>query len=176
MSTKIYYGLRFKLEDINRGIDFISTKMWNQVVKSIKDVGIVDHTDPHCIHKFNDFMQFVGSDYTSGFNLWVHSDGYCYVALIAEHGTCEAVLRRLPSFIEEFGYYDSVDKPKRVSQKQWDARRDVWEAICLEGDRLKKTNHNARRLYYSAFDWQCREYRFYLLTDLGLYGKVYIES
>jgi hypothetical protein len=59
---------------------------------------------------------------------------------------------RLPKWIEEYHYQNSADKPKEITRRAWDARRDNWDRVALRVDLWE------RRLICPILD----DYRLYL--------------
>jgi hypothetical protein len=49
----------------------------------------------------------------------------------------------LPSWVEDFAYWDNTDRPDHLSAREWAYRRKTWDAVCLGGrnrwDRLRLT-------------------------------------
>jgi len=79
-------------------------------------------------------------------NFWVDGE-HAYIIPV---GACVTGLK-YPEWVEDFHYQNQTDKPKRISQKEWNKRRDTWEQINL-GVAGDKSSHNARRLCHEIFD------------------------
>jgi hypothetical protein len=158
MSIKIYYGCRFPLDRINDGIDFIHDKMWLHTSELISKFGVSNRTE---------LLEFVtNNDLSCGFNMWIYNQ-YCYVVPIGIHGILEKTFKKVPNFIENFSYWDNVDKPNKVSQKVWDSRCSTWDSICL-GELENKSDHNSRRLYHEVFDSK----NFKLVSNMSIFLDV----
>lgn len=85
-------------------------------------------------------------DMTCGFNIWLY-EGSFYIIPFGEHGSFINI--KFPEWVKEFHYQNQTDKPSRISTKEWNKRRDVWDKVCL-GD--EPNDWNSRRIYYSLFD------------------------
>jgi len=86
-------------------------------------------------------------DLECGVNLWLYKK-YWYGIPIGEGW--RGVDAVFPEWVEEFHYQTSTDKPEEISQRKWDYRGEIWEAICLGNDFPDKWN--IRRLFFSIFD------------------------
>jgi hypothetical protein len=72
------------------------------------------------------------------FNLWL--DGrFAYV--IPCYPQCRAEKIRPPKWCEDFCYFDNVDMPKGVSQREWQKRKTKWEQLCLEDHNRSRLSH-----------------------------------
>ena len=34
--------------------------------------------------------------------------------------------------LKDYCYFDNTDKPRGISEKEWDARKEKWDKLCLE--------------------------------------------
>jgi len=84
-----------------------------------------------------------------GFNFWVEGK-YAYIIPIVNLNLSSfwAALK-FPEWAKDFHYQNSTDKPERISDKEWDNRRETWNRLN-GGD--GKSDHNARRFYHSVID------------------------
>jgi hypothetical protein len=46
-----------------------------------------------------------------------------------------------PKWCEDFCYFDNVDLPKGVSQREWQKRKAKWEQLCLEDHNRSRLSH-----------------------------------
>ena len=64
-------------------------------------------------------------------NIWIYK-GKVYCILYGECWLWDGY--KPPSRVEDYCYWNNTDSPKEVSQRQWKARGDNWDKVCLDGD------------------------------------------
>lgn len=65
-------------------------------------------------------------EFDFGFALGLCPSGrFIYVTLHTEQKSLEAIWRRFPS-VEEYGYWNNVDRPEKITARQWGQRRADW--------------------------------------------------
>lgn len=73
-----------------------------------------------------------------GFNAWIHTDSYMYVAIHALFNHNLERKRKFPVGVEEFGYWDNTDPPTWANSEEgyekWEARGKKWEEVGPGGD------------------------------------------
>ena len=78
-----------------------------------------------------------------GVNIWFH-DHDAYGIPIGE-GWLTGKLR-LPWWVKNYSYWNNTDRPRGVTQGDWDARGKRWDKVCLD-------NWNARRLWHEVISF-----------------------
>jgi hypothetical protein len=111
----------------------------------------------------------IGDISTSQFvNLWTNKDGYVY----GYHGNLKNF--KLPTYIEDFYYWDNSDQPEEVSNLEWKKREKYWRKhqndnkltafIDLNNfDTLKKYQKLIFRLKYPDFNLEIDSPLLYLV-------------
>lgn len=129
MSTKVYYGRMCAYSDMHSAIMWLRIKMWRNVVKMAKGMGISSYPQTEMFTK--EFTE-------AGFNLWL--DPSTSVVLISLFGLpkfCD--LGRTPVWLHEFSYWNNVDPPRGFTSaegyKKWQDRGKVWDRVALDGDK-----------------------------------------
>ncbi len=84
-------------------------------------------------------------DIECGFNVWLHED-HAYLIPIGEEWIKRVIA--VP-FAEDHSYWNNTDRPKDLSEFEWENRRRLWDRVnCGSG----RASHNARRLYHAVVD------------------------
>lgn len=156
MSTKIYDGVRFPKTRLGEFTRVVREKGLSKIVRralmiargfELSAVGLKSYQALHDGMKpevaewhlrVEKTMEAIGEaadrserdpwyDLESGWRLWVPEKGPWILALpfgeAANHAS-------LPSWVEDFGYWDNVDPPDDVAEAAWESRRKVWEIAC----------------------------------------------
>lgn len=129
-------------------------------------------------------------DPTCSVSVWFYGE-YCYIRPFYSDRRLNFVRLFSPKRIniptyEEFRYWDNVDTPKNISQKQWDARGKIWEEIddnfgivpCAT-TYFFEANRDwfFRRFINWAWDWKNgfksvpKKYRQFLIDSMQKYEK-----
>lgn len=89
-------------------------------------------------------------DIECGFNCWF-DDKYAYIIPIYSLGMFgwDRIKLVFPTYVEDYHYQNSTDKPENITQEEWETREAKWKELCLgEG----KASHNARRFYHEIIN------------------------
>lgn len=175
MSTKIYQAWRFKEEHWAEFIDFVHENMMNRVCELVKEMmakaelteenykEIKESKNPKRVEDWLRLDKIEESlieaakdprksywDIECGWNFWILDD-YVYSMPIGPYSIVEYI--KVPDFAEDYRYFNNTDRPKNISEKEWDERREMWNKINC-GSREDKADHNSRRLYHSVVDFK----------------------
>ncbi len=71
-------------------------------------------------------------------NLWLYNNK-AYIIPIGEGWIYEKF--KIPEEAEEYAYWNSSDKPNEITARQWQARLDTWEKVCLNDHNSARLNH-----------------------------------
>jgi hypothetical protein len=71
-------------------------------------------------------------------NLWLDGN-YAYV--IPCYPDCRAETVKPPKWCDDYCYFDSTDKPKGISVREWKQRGRKWEQLCLEDHNRSRLSH-----------------------------------
>lgn len=156
MSTKIYAAWRMPVSRLNEFLEKVGKQMLRRVGKATlgfmaamkaevvekKTQEIIfqpranDEKYVESIRKFARFQIVMDEaakasmrlerhpfDFDCGFNVWLYK-GRAYVIPWGEPWTRDKI--RVPSWAEDYAYWNNTDRPNRVSQKAWDARGRTW--------------------------------------------------
>jgi hypothetical protein len=77
-----------------------------------------------------------------GFNIWLH-EGRCYVIPWGNPRYYEDL--QVPEWAEDYHYQNSTDRPKSITEDEWDDRARTWNVVALD-------NWNAHRLAWNVVD------------------------
>jgi len=66
----------------------------------------------------------------ASFNAWPYKRRWYIQPIFASVGRPPDIPALAP-YVEEYGYWNNTDQPEHVTDRQWRARRDTWEKICL---------------------------------------------
>lgn len=83
---------------------------------------------------------------TCGLNIWLRN-GRAYIIPIGSY--MDLSISRLPGWVEDYCYFNNVDRPEEITSRQWKQREKTWEKINLGRG---VSDHNARRLYHAILD------------------------
>lgn len=64
-------------------------------------------------------------------NVWMHA-GRMYVILYGESWLWRHF--KPPEKVEDYCYWNNTDEPDGVTRRQWKARGDTWDKVCLDDD------------------------------------------
>jgi len=77
-------------------------------------------------------------DLDCGFNVYI-SKGHAYILPFGKR--CAYDDFAIPSFAEQYGFWDNTDKPEEVSEEEWKKREDEWGKILDNMDNLRLQHH-----------------------------------
>lgn len=124
MSTKIYEGYRCKLQNLEQALAYLRTRMWKKVLDQAKEWKLAPK-----IQAIDDFYDVFGG---CGIHVWLDQDD-AYIILYG-HSRFTHFRSVERTLLESYRYWNNTDRPKSVSQKEWDSRRDTWYRVALTGD------------------------------------------
>lgn len=199
MSTKIYEAYRIPLSKLNNFIDFSReytlrkvAQNYLQLMKAVEidmatlpnhinpdDKAVVKRWEMH--NRFDGVIKNMEKHLNGplktedpfylecGLNIWIYRQ-HAYIIPIKSHITNA----RKPSYVKNYCYWNNTDRLSGISDKEWEARGDVWEKInCGDGT----ASHNARRMYHAFIElgnglhlgtWPIKE----VLFGKGLFGDL----
>jgi len=130
MSTKIYYGFRFRFQDFSRGVEFLRSRIWNGVMKLASEYDFVDSVtgSENFVRAYGDAGLHVFVDPDRGYTKYVYVIPYGLPRLIEKIG-------RLPRWIQDYAYWNNTDLPEGMSEKRWKVRGKTWDRVALDDSR-----------------------------------------
>jgi len=173
MSTKIYYAYRIPKNKLNEFTDLVNTATWKVVLDKVdvltrfvgeNDMGIQDRWPlmRERIVRDSKSPERRMFDLNSSFNFWLDVRH----AYIVPYGRTVLPKQR-PDWIEDFSYWNNIDRPENITARQWRARQKKWDELCLSD---KSWNQNRFQHIIGEF---CDPYDTYFLDieiHLGLWG------
>lgn len=160
MSTTIYYAWKVEINKLNEFIDFVRQRVLNhfktvvlELMPQITQEDINQQREQHPYYHndeelrleclFDIYRMNSNGNMTSTLNIWLH-ENYAYIIPVGYYKWFD-----VPPNTEEFRYWNNTDRPKELSEEEWDFRRETWNNInCGEG----VTSHNSRRLQHTIID------------------------
>ena len=144
MSTKIYNGVRFRIEKLNAFLEYVYNKEHEKLVERVK--ARLFFKRPKSIaeaRKIQDRWEALELrliraakevdcllNWTSGWNIWFHEDGYVYAY---SWGTFSTQDFGSIAGIEEYGYWDNTDiRPDGVDSVEWRDRKKNWNETAVD--------------------------------------------
>lgn len=174
MSTKIYEARCFPLARLNDFIDFIRAKTFAKILwrarlliravnpeaelvkawRGIESSGEMTRTQRWYFVKAQAKESSLKSErdpffcLDASWALWV-SDGHVYAIPYGEEWTRRGIV--YPKWAKDFCYFNNTDRPRGVSERDWDFRAKRWDLVnCGEGT----SSHRARLLVYEIVDFK----------------------
>lgn len=96
-----------------------------------------------CRYVSNQTKRCLNFDIDLSLNIWLH-ESYAHIIPVGEYRWFD-----VPQSAEEFRYWNNADRPKELSEAEWEYRYETWENInCGQGI----ASHNSRRLNHSIID------------------------
>lgn len=144
MSTKLYYGIRFKsrsMADILQQLVSIrkeTVKLANDLltVEEIKDFIVLnDLTNSYKYVIFNALKNdldakcrtILSVDFNFTISLIPEKNGYVYGYYFADHP--QEYYQLIEPFVVDYHYQNQCDKPSNISNKAWNYRRKKWDKL-----------------------------------------------
>lgn len=131
MSTKIYNGYKVPLPKLGEAIEWFRISMWRRVVASFQ------------ASSMDEIRKLREEHAECGFHVWVDTQEQealiclfglpCYTEPKARSSRFSSW--KFPAWIEEFGYWNNTDAPKKISRNQWEARGKQWDRVATGRDR-----------------------------------------
>ena len=151
MSTKIYVAARFPQERFPEALKLIHNAFLEKAHESyVEFVDAVDEERLAKTHKLKigskrlqhmkmmvaskearEMYQRSKMDFLAcGFNAWFH-EGMVYVIPWGMPGFTDCLLQIafVTEWMEEYGYWNSTDRPDDISEEEWNERSDTWTAV-----------------------------------------------
>lgn len=144
MSTKIYNGIKYKTNNLHELLKMFKKKREQAEKICIKNfldrelrffisMNNLEEKEP-----FNIFMEISKSaskdertikdfNYTLSFIVFPHKSGDLYGYYLNDN--ISEYQKIVKSVSTDFHYQNQVDKPKAISVKKWNERRDIWEEL-----------------------------------------------
>ena len=76
-----------------------------------------------------------------GANLYDPEDHYIYVAVSASHNTLTKTFENTHPYLQEYGYWNSSDRPEHLTEEDWAERRSNWDWLISQPDPNLVTEH-----------------------------------
>lgn len=171
MSTKIWTAWRFPQKHLNEFLDCVRPQMFSQVVKDVETMA--ESVKPEAIAEqmasWSEKSPFSREDtefgrrveltlktwadprmresllaFDCGLNVWFYR-GQAYVIPWGHPKYADCL--ELPSWAEEYAYWNNTDRPDNLTQRQWDARARTWNRAALD-------HWSTRRLVFNVVDME----------------------
>lgn len=127
MSTKIYSGYKVPLSKLGLAIEFFRVSMWRRVVASMR---------PSTMDELRKLRE---EHAECGFHVWVDTKKqealFCLFGLpiyTEEKGRKGFEDFVLPSWVEDFSYWNNTDPPEEMTRARWEARGKQWNRVALD--------------------------------------------
>ena len=158
MSTKVYEAYRFPKDKLNDFVEFIDetilpelldygfyifssikNKTINEILekKDMQDLEVSDLSKreiafEHLIQKgirsnFRNMYDLIVS-----YNFWIKGD-YVYTIPYNMQNVCPNI--EYPDYVEEYSYWNNTDRPKDISEEEWEKRGRLWDYINSSWDK-----------------------------------------
>ena len=134
--VKKFYDLTIKMHDakkirevtiekyqIRDGEEPNPTLIWMTMMENMQGIA----------HKFAEADRWNRFGVDCYFDIWIHGR-FAYIIPRMDHDVLAKLKESLPSYAEDFRYFDNTDKPPDISQKEWRHRRTVWTKVCIGSD------------------------------------------
>ena len=113
-------------------------------------------------------------DIDCGLNVWPGEDGFFYVIPICHRLFQDKLCERLPSWVEEFSYWDNTDQPEAIAHKEWEVRGKTWEEICC--GESGRSQYNMRCMYHEVVNIKSGTGIFALLWEGGYRDLIHHQN
>lgn len=144
MSTKLYYGIRFKsrsMADILQQLVSIrkeTVKLANDLltVEEIKDFIVLNNlTNSYKYVIFNALKNdldakcrtILSINFNFTISLIPEKNGYVYGYYFADHQ--QEYFKMIEPFVDDYHYQNQCDKPDDISTQDWSCRRKKWDKL-----------------------------------------------
>jgi len=142
MFTKYFnnFGIKYVSKEITSLMDFIKKESLVAIDVCSKDISAFDEEFQlkfrKLVYIFNWWMQsskeneYSKYNFDLSFNVFIENE----MAYIIPYFSDNRMQRKfiLPKYCNDFCYFNNVDRPDNVSDKEWEDRRKVWERIALK--------------------------------------------
>jgi len=119
-------------------------------------------------HKFAEANRWNRFGVDCHFDIRLHGR-FAYIIPFMDHDILAKLKENLPSYAQDFRYFNNADKPSDISVKEWRHRRTTWEKIGLKSD----IEWSATRLVYTVV----KGFETYSFIELSMAAeKLYLEG
>lgn len=152
MSTKIYEAWRMPIARLTEFIDIVREAAFDGAVAHVRrwsrnltpkpmpeglDAGDVELVEAW--ETYSRGTQFIENtregdvfhlDLSLG--VWLHDDGRAYVIpFLNAEAVRTKVQAVIPTWAEEYAYWNNTDRPEEISAEEWEARAATWREVCV---------------------------------------------
>jgi len=121
MSTKIYNGFRCDILHFEDALTWLRTELFS---------GYTERFAPATMGELRRERENIGG---CGVHFWPHKGSVYMVAYGPKDARARVSKESLPSYLEDFSYWNNTEGPEDVSEQEWHNRQEVWGHL-LQGN------------------------------------------